>query len=64
MAVQYIGIDRGQQATAIVTDTSTNSTDLELAVDLSKNMTRQEVLDSLDKIRDFILNTRSTPFAQ
>jgi hypothetical protein len=64
MAIQYIGISRGQQSTDVVTGTSTTGKQIELAVDLAANATRKEVLDSLDKLRDFIVNTRATPFAQ
>jgi hypothetical protein len=64
MAVQYTGLNRGQQSTSVVTGTSSNSVDVEVAVDLSKNLTRKEVLDKLDQIRDFIMNTRTTPYAQ
>jgi hypothetical protein len=64
MAVQYTGLNRGQQSTSVVTGTSSNSVDVEVAVDLSKNLTRKEVLDKLDQIRDFIINTRTTPYAQ
>jgi hypothetical protein len=64
MAVQYTGLNRGQQSTSVVTGTSSNSVDVEVAVDLSKNLTRKEVLDKLDQIRDFIFNTRTTPYAQ
>lgn len=64
MTIQYFGVDRGQQSTAVTTGTATTGRQIELAVDLAANATRQEVLDSLDKLRDFIVNTRATPFAQ
>jgi hypothetical protein len=64
MAIQYIGINRGQQGLTVTTGTSTTGKQIELSVDLASNATRQEVLDSLDKLRDFIVNTRATPFAQ
>lgn len=64
MAVQFIGINRGAQLDGITTGTSTTSKDMEVTVDLTKNMTRKEILDNLDRFRDFIANTRSTPFAQ
>lgn len=64
MAIQYIGIHRGQQSGDVVTGTSTTARQIELAVDLASGATRKDVLDSLDKLRDFIVNTRATPFAQ
>lgn len=64
MAIQYIGINRGQQSLNVTTGASTTGKQIELSVDLASNATRQEVLDSLDKLRDFIVNTRTTPFAQ
>ena len=64
MAIQYFGINRGQQSLTVTTGASTTGKQIELAVDLASNATRQEVLDSLDKLRDFIVNTRATPFAQ
>jgi hypothetical protein len=64
MAIQYIGIDRGRQSGDVTTGTATTGKEIELSVDLASDATRQEVLDSLDKLRDFILNTRATPFAQ
>jgi hypothetical protein len=48
----------------VTTGTATTGKEIELSVDLASDATRQEVLDSLDKLRDFILNTRATPFAQ
>ena len=64
MAIQYFGIDRGRQSTDVTTGTATTGKQIELAVDLASGATRQEVLDSLDKLRDSIVNTRATPFAQ
>ena len=64
MAIQYIGINRGQQSLNVVTGAATTGRQIELSVDLASNATRQDVLDSLDKLRDFIVNTRATPFAQ
>lgn len=64
MAIQYFGINRGQQSTGVTTGAATTGRQIELSVDLAANATRQEVLDNLDKLRDFIVNTRATPFAQ
>lgn len=64
MATQFFGINRGEQATAVTTGTSTTSKAVELAVNDAVSLTRKEVLDKLDQIRDFIMNQRTTPFAQ
>lgn len=64
MAIQYFGVNRGQQSTDVVTGASATGRQIELSVDLASGATRKEVLDSLDKLRDFIVNTRATPFAQ
>ncbi|WP_395017735.1 hypothetical protein [Dongia sp.] len=64
MSIQYIGINRGQQNADIASGTSTTGRQIELAVNDAVGITRKEVLDSLDKLRDFIVNTRATPFAQ
>ena len=64
MASQYLGIERGAQSLTVTTGTSTTGKKLELVVDLTAGFTRREVLESLDKLRDFIVNTRATPFVQ
>ena len=64
MAIQYIGINRGQQSSDVASGTSTTGRQIELAVNDAVGITRNEVLDNLDKLRDFIVNTRATPFAQ
>lgn len=64
MATQFIGVDRGAQRTTITTGTSTTSKGLEVTVDLTKGFTRAEIEVKLQEISDFILDTRTTPFAQ
>lgn len=64
MTIQYIGVDRGAQRTTITTGTSTTSKGLELTVDLTKNFTRAEIERQTRDILDYILDTRTTPFAQ
>jgi hypothetical protein len=64
MAIQYIGINRGQQNADIASGTATTGRQIELAVNDAVGITRKELLDSLDKLRDFIVNTRATPFSQ
>lgn len=64
MAVQYIGKSRGAARTTITTGTSTTSKSLEVTVDLTAGWKKSELDVALDEIRDYILDTRSTPFAQ
>ena len=64
MAIQYFGINRGQQSGDVVTGTSTTGRAIELAVNDAVGITRKDVLDSLDKLRDALVNQRTTPFAQ
>lgn len=64
MAFQYIGVNRGGRDTDVATGSSTTSKDVELAVDLSKNCTREDLLLLLKSIENFILSTRTTPFKQ
>jgi len=64
MAIQYLGINRGQQSTDVASGTSTTGRQIELAVNDAVGITRKELLDSLDKLRDFVVNARVTPFAQ
>jgi hypothetical protein len=63
MAVQYFGVNRGAQSTTVTTGTSSTSKNVEVAVDLTKSMTRAEVIQALDEIRIYILSNPS-PFAQ
>jgi hypothetical protein len=44
MASQYWGINRGQHETDVVTQTSSPGKDVELKVDLTKNLTKEEVI--------------------
>lgn len=64
MTIQYYGIEKGAQLTAVTTGTSTTSKKIELTVDLTSTATRKQVLLGLEAIREFILNERTTPFAQ
>lgn len=61
MAIQYYGINRGQNEFDIVEGASTNSTDMEFALDLSKSLLKSEVLLALDKIANRILKDDFPP---
>ncbi len=64
MASQYIGKARGAQRTTITTGTSSTSKSLELVVDLTAGWTKAEIIVALEELEDYILDTRTTPFAQ
>lgn len=61
MAVRYYGVNRGQHQTDVVNGTSTNSTDLELAMDLTKNITKLEARILCDMILDQMFKETSPP---
>lgn len=59
MASRYYGINRGQTlngyGTAVVAEgSSTGTKDLEIAVDLSKSLTKLEVLLLIDELKQYI----------
>lgn len=56
MANAYVGLNRGQNINDIVENTSTNSTDVELRIDQSKSLTKEEVLRALDNIKAALQN--------
>lgn len=64
MAVQYYGIDRGAARSTVTTDTSTLSKDVEIAVDLASSITRGEVEVKVRELLDYIMEQRTSPFAQ
>lgn len=61
MANRYFGLNRGQTEFDIVQDSSTNSTDIELRVDLSKSLTKSEVLVKLEELENAILKNQWPP---
>lgn len=63
MTIQYFGIDRGAPLGGVATSTSSTGKKIELAVDLTGNATRAEVLRALEAIKSNILSNPS-PFAQ
>ena len=63
MTIQYFGIDRGGQFKDVATGTSTTGKNIELAVDLTSNATRADVLLAIEAIENFILSNPSV-FAQ
>lgn len=65
MASQYFGYNRGTDLSpnAITTDTSSGSTDVELRIDLTKSITRQDAKLIVDAIMRYIEDGRSTEMA-
>ncbi len=51
MADNFWGLDRGQYYTDIVEQATTPAKDVELAIDLAKGLTRDEVLIALEQIK-------------
>lgn len=46
----FIGVNRGQNLNQVVSNTSTNSTDIEVAIDTSKLANREDALLLLEQI--------------
>lgn len=61
MADRFYGINRGQQEISVSEASSTQSPDLEVILDLTKNMTKTEVLIALEMIRDYIIKKGTWP---
>lgn len=61
MASQYFGLNRGasSQPDEVSVGTSTNATDVEVRIDLTKGWTRAELDEYLSRIKDFILDGRN-----
>lgn len=61
MANRFYGVNRGQTQEDIVNASSTQSTDIEVRVDLSKSLTAEEVITKLKQIEDKILANDKWP---
>lgn len=62
MAQVYYGINLGKNQDAAVVNTSTNSTDLELRVDTSKIVNREDALQLVENLWNFLLG-QNFPYA-
>lgn len=65
MTIEYYGANRGtvQRPDALTVGTSSGSTDMELAVDLSKSLTREEVILFLEVVKRYLEDGRfSNPY--
>lgn len=61
MASEFYGINRGQTEPDVVKGTSTNSTDIEVRVDLTKGLLESEVLFLLETIINKIITNDKWP---
>lgn len=61
MAQEYYGLNRGQTEFNVVNGTSTNSTDIEVRIDTSKNFTTSEIKNKLQEIYDTIIRNNLWP---
>jgi len=55
MASRFYALDIGQNMTQVVEGSSTGSKTVEIAVDLSDNATREQVLVCIENIKNYIL---------
>lgn len=55
MAIQYYGLNRGENEDDVTTGASTTSKKLEVTLDLTGGFERSEVLLALEKIANYIL---------
>ena len=61
MASRYYGINRGQTEFSVAEGSSTNTKDVELVVDLAKNLTKAEVIEKIDEIKNHVLKGNWPP---
>lgn len=61
MASRYYGLNRGQTEQNVAEGSSTNSTDLEVVFDLTKNLTKSEILVLLEMIKNHIIKGNFPP---
>lgn len=55
MADIFYGIDRGETLTDVATDSSSPTKDVEVVVDDAVNLTKTEIIQALEYIKEFIL---------
>jgi len=61
MADRIYGINRGQTEFAVVEDSSSPTKDVEIVVDLAKSLTKAEVLQLIDYIRNHVIKGNWPP---
>lgn len=62
MAQVYYGINLGKNQDSAVVNTSTNSTDLELRIDTSKIVNREDAYQLIENLWNFVLG-QNFPYA-
>ncbi len=66
MASEFLGLNRGaseMQPDLVVAGTSTGATDVELRVDLTKGLTRKDIVTLTEAILRFVEDGRDPNFA-
>jgi hypothetical protein len=62
MAQRYFGLDKGETEFSVTEDSSTTATtDVEVRVDLAASMSKSEVLQQLDMIKNHIIKSQWPP---
>jgi hypothetical protein len=61
MALRYFGIEGGQPDTTVTDASSTTSKDIELVVDLAASLNLSQVLDAVERIKDYITRSAKWP---
>ena len=61
MANAYYGINQGQSTYQAVVGSSTNSTDVEINVNLANVPAKEDLILALERLTDFIVRTNYTP---
>lgn len=57
MADIFYGVDRGETLDDVVTDSSSPTKDVEVVVDDAVSLTKTEVIQALEYIKEFILES-------
>jgi len=55
MASVFYGINRGKNFETAVVGSSTNSTDVEIRVDSTKILSREELFEAIEQLENYIL---------
>ena len=63
MGNRFYGLDKGDQAEDVAIDTSTQSKDIELNIDDAVSLTKLDVLQGLEKIKQAVQEDSSFPGA-
>lgn len=64
MASEFYGFNRGQTEFNVTEGSSTGSTDIELRVDLTKSLTKEEVCSFLQMLENVIMKNTTKALGQ